>query len=400
MDLQGSGVDNKATFEALLHKLALPQEAKDALLANGITTVAGLAFSTSYQPGRTDETPFLELSKKILGEQATIGAISTFRRLYFLCHTQCVADMKAEVERREGEPPLQMPLAERTERHETQKRRLVGVDCEGQNEPSHSLLDKVMAQRRENILRYIPPEECTNRPSEVKGAKKARTLQFDNAGYIKVQDEDPNEKVSVSTSWDLHQAWLRRALAYDQAGLISFRVHQLWTSKLMQVLSKPTISGYMQISHLQVLNADKELWQQMGTQTRGGIQGKPGEDLPLDLAMQQLMSCSEVSFHLLPLQVSSKSATAPTSASTTTSAQGARPAKGKGKTGTRPRTITRPPQGVIPRTEDGKNICFGYNDKGGCPLPVKEGRCVKGFHICGRKGCHGPHPIHQCSKAS
>ena len=190
----------------------------------------GLAFATSYQPGRTDETPFLELSKKILGEQATLGAVSTFRRLYFTCHTQCVADMKAEVERRDGEPPMQMPLAERAERHDAQKRRLVGVDVEGDNEPSHTLLDKVMAQRREDVLRYIPPEECTSRVTEIKGAKKPKTVQFDNAGYIKVQDEDPLDKISISTSWDLHQAWLRRALAYDQAGLLSFQVHQAWTS--------------------------------------------------------------------------------------------------------------------------------------------------------------------------
>ncbi len=48
------------------------------------------------------------------------------------------------------------------------------------------------------------------------------------------------------------------------------------------------------------------------------------------------------------------------------------------------------------RTNAGDPICFGYN-LGTCNLPVNQGRCDRGFHVCAIPKCGKHHPFSQCN---
>ena len=60
--------------------------------------------------------------------------------------------------------------------------------------------------------------------------------------------------------------------------------------------------------------------------------------------------------------------------------------------------------GGVAQTPDGQRICFGFN-LGTCREAVRDAMysgkpckvCVKGLHVCTKPGCHGPHPVHDCS---
>jgi hypothetical protein len=57
------------------------------------------------------------------------------------------------------------------------------------------------------------------------------------------------------------------------------------------------------------------------------------------------------------------------------------------------------PQGCCSSTNDGKYICYAFNGQGCSDANVAVGdRCTKGYHICGKKGCHGNHSLHSCPK--
>ena len=83
----------------------------------------------------------------------------------------------------------------------------------------------------------------------------------------------------------------------------------------------------------------------------------------------------------------SKRARAASSAGTATrQASRGRAGKGKGKGKSKGRSDTR-----ASSTEDGRQICFAYNDPEGC----RRADCNR-VHICRVRGCGGPHPAYQC----
>ena len=51
--------------------------------------------------------------------------------------------------------PRTIPLVEREERQANQIKRLKGLDCEGENEPSHGLIDRVFARFSKSQLSRI-----------------------------------------------------------------------------------------------------------------------------------------------------------------------------------------------------------------------------------------------------
>eukprot|EP00971_Amphidinium_carterae_P334664 6470075-Amphidinium_carterae.1 len=97
--------------------------------------------------------------------------------------------------------------------------------------------------------------------------------------------------------------------------------------------------------------------------------------------MADLMSSTDVMYLLKPLP-------APTTRqpdfSTRAYPPPSSPVKGgkKGKGGSKG---TQPPPGVLPRTSDGKNICFAFNSQSGCGFAKPGKRCNRGYHLCGRK---------------
>ena len=70
-------------------------------------------------------------------------------------YTLSAAELKRSIEAPSDEAPRSIPLIEREEGQAAQVARLRGLDCEGENEPSHTLIDKAFSSFSKNQLAKI-----------------------------------------------------------------------------------------------------------------------------------------------------------------------------------------------------------------------------------------------------
>ena len=137
--------------------------------------------------------------------------------------------------------------------------RFTGLNIHGTGEPSHILLDEVCSQFESRALRYVEPHRCTSRELEITSGRSDKKLKLD-AGTLSVKESRSMPDEAISTTFHLAQCLRRRALAYEFANLLSFRVHELYTEKLLKHLSTEPPNGYQATTMAQVLRADKEVF--------------------------------------------------------------------------------------------------------------------------------------------
>ena len=281
-----------------------------------------------------------------------------------------------------------------------QKLRLVGLSFTPQSEPSHTLIDKVCQQLEDNVVNYIELSKCSSRQDETLHAKTDSSVTLDTSGGLRLSKKQKVDDISVTGEHKLRQAFLRRSLAYDLAGIATFSVLDLWTQKLFEKMNETPLSHYRHISVGQAINADKALWVKVSDDTRGKLQTKAGEEKQFDLSFQKFAEHPEVLHHLTPLQASAAqkqdfahatSQGAKGKGATSFESKG-KSSKGKGKPGP---GITVPDDCEI--WVDGKQLCKRWQI-GKCTAKVKPGkRCMVGYHICWKKACHKLHPGNECT---
>ncbi|CAJ1390222.1 unnamed protein product, partial [Effrenium voratum] len=326
--------DSEAVFRNRCAAVLLASDVVDALVAGGITTLARLAFCSSYVPGSTDEGPLVEAIKKCLGRDPGMPEMAGVRRLFHESYALVTTEMKQSVERSEEPAVRKLSQPERAERYEKQRKRLSGLSLRGQLEPSDSLVDLACSIYEENRLRHIPWEKCISREAEIEHEqKKDSRLSFDSqSGRLKIEADDKSVSADMSSDILVQYALTRRGLAMDQAGMLDFELHQKWVDKLIKTrLAEPSV-GYAKVSLRQCQEADRKLFAELADKTRGGIQGT-ASGRPLDVEFVKTMQSMEVMHLLVPLPV---------------------PAL---KAQTEPRAPHRS------CTASGKAICFGYNLK-------------------------------------
>jgi hypothetical protein len=308
-----------------------------------------------------------------------------------------------------------MPNVERAARHVEQKARLRGICLEGEYECSHSLLDSVVQQYERDELKYICLSSCTTRDQEVTGLKKDSQLAIDNDGQIKLRPSQSLAIADTSAELRLKNAMLRRAIAYDQSGLIDFEVHNRWIEKLFSAQMRTPPPGYRGITTNQMLEADRMLWKRLADVRRTGIVPIPGVPRPLDEASSKLMDSSEVMYFLLPLPQSTSSRSndyGPEnrhhngSRFSPKGSKGYEPKGGKGgksgkgnKGGFNPAQLGWPSEQPM-KTTDGSRFCFNFNSKRGCKFAKPGQKCRNGSHLCCKYGCGGNHPQFQCKPST
>ena len=144
----------------------------------------------------------------------------------------------------------------------------------GVGEPSHTLLDEVCAQFESRVLKYIEPQRCTSRELEITTGRTDKKLKLD-AGTLAIKESKSVPDEAISTTFHLALCLKRRGLAYEFANLISFRVHELYTERLLKHLSMEPPTGFQATTLAQVLRADKEVFSVLA-QTVSDI--RPGAD--------------------------------------------------------------------------------------------------------------------------
>ena len=165
-------------------------------------------------------------------------------------------------------------------------------------------------------------------------------------------------------------------------------------------MNESPIAHYRSISLEQIINADKALWVKRSNETRGKLQPKTGQAKAFDTAFAKFCDHPEILQHLSPLQMAGTYRTEPLSGShLTPKGKGTFQPDGKGKHGKGKNKSVGPGIQVPDNCEifvDGKQLCKRWQ-VGRCTAKIKPGkRCMVGYHMCWRKGCHKNHPGNEC----
>ena len=388
--IQGS----EAHFATRASEYGLPPNFLERLRAQGISTLGHLAFAV-FRPGSEfEERAFNDWATDVNnGTPLALGAAAALRRLHFEAETSTI---RASVETPETGVPKPIPFAEKAARLEDLRMRFTGLNIHGTGEPSHSLLDEVRSQFETRVLRYVEPQRCTSRELEITSGRSDKKLKLD-AGTLSVKETRSTPDEAISTTFHLAQCLRRRALAYEFANLLSFRVHELYTEKLLKHLSTEPPNGYQATTLAQVLRADKEVFNVMAQEVVD-IRPTANDVRPLDAALAQALNNYNVTFHLVPLP----KFVAKDEPSSTSRRHDAEPyptkgnykgkRKGKGTSGKSSGSNAAPKgyPGCVGRDAKNRPICFDYNTSGCSKAPAGVA-CPKGRHVCFRGGCFKSH---------
>ena len=404
-------LDSRVAFQQRAVQCGVPQAGVDELETNRITTFAQFAFCCAYHPGAQDDTPLLVALEGYLGARPQGAAAATYRRLFFKSHALALQDLKNRMERTESSEAKILPLSEKVERIRRLKDRLQGILITQALEPSHALIDKVVQQYEENSLRFIELHSCTSREQEILAEKADPQLTFDASGNIKVTKKQQVTECSLTGDLRLRQAFQRRALAYELAGIATFNKMEYWANMLFERMQADPPVGYRHVSADQIIRADRALWLKIAEETRAQVATTVDGVKPVDAAIDKWSIHPEVQFHFLPLP--SGAASTSTSSASKPESRPAKPSplkphqnpafektkgKGKGKSGFKSaHKIEVPPDCEIKWGNSHKPICMKFNI-GTCKANIRAGkRCQYGYHVCGKKGCHKTLPATECT---
>lgn len=364
------------------------------------------AFCCSYQPGGANEGALFDHLETVLGTKPAGAAAANFRRLFFECHAMALKDLQSRLERSDTSEIKILPLAEKVQRLQLLKDKFPGVMLSTTLEPSHSLIDKVVHQYEENCVKLIELTACTSREQEIRSDKATPQLTFDQTGNIKVTKQSQVTECSIQGDIRLRAAFTRRSLAYELANVASFEVMEGWSQLLFDRVCQDPPAGYKHISIEQILVADRKLWVKVSEDTRSHVTGVTAGRKNVDVSIEKFSHHPDVQFHMLPLPIHHGSNAASSNQRFQPYPAPKAPPPNKGKGGSKSDSKGGPgkgkiqiPEGCTIKYGEGNNkpICMKYN-VGACRANVKAGkRCMHGYHVCWKVGCHRNTPYHECS---
>lgn len=386
-------LDSVASFKARMRDLGLPQAHMDSFEARNVKTFASFAFISPYQPSSQDEKPFTDALTDILGADPA-DYLPTYRRLFYESHTMAIQDLRLRLDTRDGQEPRKLAMPERMERLGRLKASLTGLTLDAQLEPSHALVDRVVAMAEEQSIYYLELRLCTSRETEVNMLKKEPALEFSADGSIRLSKKHPEASADTAGELRVRMCMQRRALAFQIANIATFVTIDTFISKLFALLTRRPLAGYRSVTLAQIISADQALWQKIAQEVRGQVLTS-GDPKPVDKAITENMDSAEVTYHLLPLRDSASSRT--TTDDKDPDKRKKRDKDDKKQKKERDEKVAKIdiPQGCTAKNDSNQNICFGYNRKS---CPVRGAKCRRGLHICWKKGCYGKHPFPDCNK--
>ncbi|CAE7710283.1 F25B4.6 [Symbiodinium sp. CCMP2592] len=294
-------LESEAEFLARAREIGMDDGFVKSLQAAGIKTFGKLAYICAVSPQSGDDTPLIQAVQKLLSRDLTPGELPDLRRLWFEANTFALSDLKSRVERSSLDPPRELPLAERLTRLQNQKARLSGIVFTERVEPAHSLIDKIQSMVDSGTLTYLPPHKCPSRALEISSDKPSQQVTLDAQGGLKISKKHSDLECDVRGELRLREAFTRRALAFDQIGLMSFAAQEAWHTYLFDSVTRDPPPGHKFTSIAQALNADRELWQILAQESRGSIKVIGGVKPPLDVFIERLQTHTRVNVCLANL---------------------------------------------------------------------------------------------------
>eukprot|EP00435_Cladocopium_sp_Y103_P063964 s1087_g25.t1 len=200
-------------------KAGLTAEEIEAIIGNNVKSLAQMAFAIA-PPGTS---PSEQAVRDFFGDRVAVNlaTITSVKLLIFESHTLVVANIKAEVTRKD-EPSSHsvLPAAERERRVKEQHERLKGLRFKGDEECAHANYDLVFAMIEKDTLTYIGPEKFVTRRYELQQKRPSKELVLDH-NSLTVKDKQGDFSCSTKSELELFQAFRRRALTFDLLGLCS-----------------------------------------------------------------------------------------------------------------------------------------------------------------------------------
>ena len=304
--------ESEAVFRERVSNLGL-DDFLSIFLQKGWTTYGAFAFSTSSPPCPADSNQITDqIIAPVLGEEGQDHQLApSFRRLHWGSTLLAIGEMKQRVERTGDEPQRRLPHAERRVRRTRLETRLVGLRLEGYGEPSFSLVDLFVDAFDTNQLSYMPWSACTPRSLEIELKVEKKSWAPDSSGVIRERSSDIEPSINVNAALALDHALLRRGLAAELGGVISFEGHECFdadssarssrrpptrgTPRRRWSRSQRPTSGSSRSSHVRLVRA---------------FVPPQASFLPLAKAMDVALGCPELALLLMPLPITNVMRTA------------------------------------------------------------------------------------------
>ena len=261
--------DSEAAFRKQSGNLGLHQDWIDGLIAVGVSNLGRLAFACG-QPGAptqdVDVTNLLTSTGVV--RVISVGDIAIMKRLIFEAQTSVISLVRSQADPNSDPSVRKLPAAERTARVAAQKARLAGLNLEGPLEVAHCVYDLVSGMLEADSLKYVAPNRCVTRLSEITSTKPPKELKLDSNSTGIVVREGQNDQTCPTTSeLDISEAMTRRSLAFDAVGLIQYEVFQRWVGYMFQLLRQAPPPGFNAPTITQLLRTDRQAfvrrWQEM-----------------------------------------------------------------------------------------------------------------------------------------
>ncbi|CAE7244154.1 unnamed protein product [Symbiodinium sp. CCMP2592] len=376
--------ESEPVLVSRLSKAGFEQAERDLILKH-VKSLKQLAFVSSFAPGAADEGPLIEALKTMLGKDPEMNQKAAFRAVFHEAYAIVTSEMRQQVERVEEPTVRHLSQPERAERIERQRSQLTGITIKGSSEPSEALVDLCVGQYEANVIQYVPWSKCTSREQELLGdGKKDLKLSIDGeSGKLKVENKAKDQVADTSTEVMLLQALQRRALAFDQANIVSFTKLDMWHQKLMKARLTAPPPGYQQVTFAQLQNADSRLFLELQDHTRTGIQSD-AKGRPIDGIIDSVSCMHEVVSLMQPLQGGPSSSYGPSEPARLR--ESPYKGKGKGKDGKGKKRFVAMP------SELRGWVQFAHRER------VTGNKCEKGLHICAVPKCGMNHAAVKCPK--
>ena len=250
-------VDSQAQFDSRAGEIGVPPVLLTALKNNGLDTMSKMAYWVGQPGSPLDETILIRELQSIMGARPSLGELASVKRLVFESQAFTLQVLKSAIEApgSDSATPKKIPPAEKEARLASLRAKVTGLLLEGVNEPAIALFEQTMHQYENRAIKHIPPEKAISREFEIMNAKVGKQLVIEGGGVV-IRDFDS----TVNSSLSVQQAFVRRALAYEFADLISFEASQRYLDSLFRHLSREPPPGYRCTTLSQVLSADKAVF--------------------------------------------------------------------------------------------------------------------------------------------
>ena len=398
-------IESEAVFKQRCSEIGLSVAQHLSLVSASYSTMGRFAYGCSYVPGAPDDAALIGMIDRICEGHPDEGVVGLFRRLYFESFTMVQSDLKLRLERSDEAPLRKLAVPERSARYDKQVLKLSSLVLTGELECADCLVDETIRQFDENRVRYIRWERCLKKDAEEDNVRKSSSLDATIQGLVRVTTVSTPGDADTSSELLLRFAMTRRGLAYDQANLLEFSLHEAWVTKMFTFRLRADIPHHARVSLDQLLNGDRALFSKLAQMTRSGIVPTAAGVRPLDVAFPIAMADAEVlqlfAALALPAHADKRPAELPADRSKADKKQRSESkGSGKGKGDKKKRDKgsgkgqKRPPP-ALPAgiegssvTPDGSHICFGYS-QGKCDQALPGRGCSFGKHVC--TICFGPH---------